>query len=260
MAIYSQRDPDIEPTRFRVATSDLADLAWAPDGSMLAVWDSALAYKVAVYRPDGACVGTYQAYDGALGIRCVTWSPDSQLLAIGSYDQVRLCSHGGTHGSLTRQLQLARQSRSSAPVTVLSRSILLPRHRARCSLQVLRRVALTVCSLVQALRIVSKVNWKPLATLEHAEALTQEGVVAFAEVRDGAAGGNGEAASSGDDDDGVAGGDGQENSGAPAARRRYAVCDKPVSVRERRRIPCTLRCADNAFGTCFPNADTGVAL
>lgn len=37
-----------------VATSDLADLAWSPDGSCLAVWDApAMGYIVAVYTPTG---------------------------------------------------------------------------------------------------------------------------------------------------------------------------------------------------------------
>jgi WD40 repeat protein len=93
VTIYTEGEPDSSATRIRSATSDLAGLAWAPDGKLLAVWDSPLSYTVAVYKRDGACVGRFQAYEGALGIRCVSWSPDSQLLAIGSYDQVRLACH-----------------------------------------------------------------------------------------------------------------------------------------------------------------------
>lgn len=43
-------------------------------------------YKVVLYSPDGTMIKTYSAYDDALGIRLIRWSPSSQLLAIGSYD------------------------------------------------------------------------------------------------------------------------------------------------------------------------------
>ena len=89
IAIYTEGEADSAAVRFRVATSDLAGLAWSPDSKMIAAWDSALTYNVVVHKKDGACVGKFQAYEGALGIRCVQWSPNSQLLGIGSYDQVR---------------------------------------------------------------------------------------------------------------------------------------------------------------------------
>ena len=88
ITVYTEGEADSSAVRFRAGTSDLADMAWSPDSKLIAVWDSPLAYRVAVYQREGGCVGTYEAYDGALGIRCVQWSPDSQLLAIGSYDQV----------------------------------------------------------------------------------------------------------------------------------------------------------------------------
>ena len=94
VAVYTEGEPDAKAARFRVSTRDLAGLAWSPTGETLAVWDSPLAYHVAVYKRDGMCVGQYQAYDGALGVRCVRWSPDGQLLAIGSYDQVWHASAG----------------------------------------------------------------------------------------------------------------------------------------------------------------------
>jgi hypothetical protein len=68
---------------------DAANIALTPDESLVAVADTCLAYKVLVYGLDGALVGSYSAYGDALGVRCVSWSPDSQLLAVGSYDQVR---------------------------------------------------------------------------------------------------------------------------------------------------------------------------
>ena len=79
---------------FPVDTNDAADLSWSPDGSALAVYDSLLDYKVLVYSAAGRCLGDYSAYDNALGIKRVLWSPSSQLLAVGSYDQaVRLLNN-----------------------------------------------------------------------------------------------------------------------------------------------------------------------
>ena len=40
-----------------------------------------------LYSVDGRCLATYSAYDWALGVKSVAWSPTSQFLAIGSYDQ-----------------------------------------------------------------------------------------------------------------------------------------------------------------------------
>lgn len=81
---------------FQVDTKDLAGLAWSPDGRVLCVWDSVLDYKVLLYTMDGRCTATYSAYgiESGLGIKCVKWSPTSQFLAIGSYDQkVRVLNH-----------------------------------------------------------------------------------------------------------------------------------------------------------------------
>ena len=79
---------------FPVDTDDLAGLAWSPDGKVLCVWDSILYYKVLLYSIDGRLVATYSAYEYALGVKCVQWSPTSQFLAIGSYDQkVRVLNH-----------------------------------------------------------------------------------------------------------------------------------------------------------------------
>ena len=57
----------------------------------MAVWDACLHYKVVIYSLAGRLCGSYTAYENALGIKSVQWSPSSQLLSIGSYDQaVRL--------------------------------------------------------------------------------------------------------------------------------------------------------------------------
>uniref|UniRef100_A0A674NSW6 WD repeat containing, antisense to TP73 n=1 Tax=Takifugu rubripes TaxID=31033 RepID=A0A674NSW6_TAKRU len=79
---------------FETETQDLAGLEWSPNGCVLAVWDSCLEYKVLLYSLDGRLLSTYSAYEWSLGIKSVTWSPSSQFLAIGSYDEkVRILNH-----------------------------------------------------------------------------------------------------------------------------------------------------------------------
>lgn len=46
-----------------------------------------LQYKVLLYSLDGRLLSTYSAYEWSLGVKAVTWSPSSQFLAIGSYDE-----------------------------------------------------------------------------------------------------------------------------------------------------------------------------
>ncbi|CAB1430942.1 unnamed protein product [Pleuronectes platessa] len=79
---------------FETETQDLAGLEWSPNGCVLAVWDSCLEYKVLLYSLDGRLLSQYSAYEWSLGIKSVTWSPSSQFLAIGSYDEkVRILNH-----------------------------------------------------------------------------------------------------------------------------------------------------------------------
>ncbi|XP_051915203.1 WD repeat-containing protein WRAP73 isoform X1 [Hippocampus zosterae] len=79
---------------FETETQDLAGLEWSPNGCVLAVWDSCLEYKVLLYSLDGRLLSTYSAYEWSLGVKCVAWSPSSQFLAIGSYDEkVRILNH-----------------------------------------------------------------------------------------------------------------------------------------------------------------------
>lgn len=44
--------------------------------------------QVLMYSPDGRCLFKYSAYDNALGLKTVAWSPCGQFLGCGSYDQV----------------------------------------------------------------------------------------------------------------------------------------------------------------------------
>ncbi|XP_054602344.1 WD repeat-containing protein WRAP73 isoform X1 [Nothobranchius furzeri] len=79
---------------FETETQDLSGLEWSPNGCVLAVWDSCLEYKVLLYSLDGRLLSTYSAYEWSLGVKCVSWSPSSQFLAIGSYDEkVRILNH-----------------------------------------------------------------------------------------------------------------------------------------------------------------------
>uniref|UniRef100_A0A3P8WQY8 WD repeat containing, antisense to TP73 n=1 Tax=Cynoglossus semilaevis TaxID=244447 RepID=A0A3P8WQY8_CYNSE len=51
-------------------------------------------YKVLLYSLDGRLLSSYSAYEWSLGVKSVTWSPSSQFLAIGSYDEkVRVLNH-----------------------------------------------------------------------------------------------------------------------------------------------------------------------
>ncbi|GBF93064.1 hypothetical protein Rsub_05675 [Raphidocelis subcapitata] len=84
-------------SRFVLDTLDAADLAWSPDGSKIAVWDSPLQYKVVVHAADdGACLSVFCAYDDALGAKAAAWAPGGCALAVGSFDQVARVLNGVT--------------------------------------------------------------------------------------------------------------------------------------------------------------------
>lgn len=74
--------------QFQLSTADLEDIAWSPDCACLVAWDSCLTYKLLVCDIEGEVLVAYSAYQNALGIKSVQWSPSGQLLAIGSFDQV----------------------------------------------------------------------------------------------------------------------------------------------------------------------------
>uniref|UniRef100_A0A8C7XTP8 WD repeat containing, antisense to TP73 n=1 Tax=Oryzias sinensis TaxID=183150 RepID=A0A8C7XTP8_9TELE len=79
---------------FETETQDLSGLEWSPNGCVLAVWESCLEYKMLLYSLDGRLLSTYSAYEWSLGIKSVSWSPSSQFLAIGSFDEkVRILNH-----------------------------------------------------------------------------------------------------------------------------------------------------------------------
>uniref|UniRef100_A0A8D0KVA4 WD repeat containing, antisense to TP73 n=1 Tax=Strix occidentalis caurina TaxID=311401 RepID=A0A8D0KVA4_STROC len=79
---------------FDTETQDLFGIEWAPNGCVLAAWDTCLEYKILLYSLDGRLLSTYRAYEWSLGIKSIAWSPSSQFLAIGSYDEkVRILNH-----------------------------------------------------------------------------------------------------------------------------------------------------------------------
>eukprot|EP01147_Barroeca_monosierra_P008777 gene8777-1152_t len=80
--------------RFPIETLDACDLAWSPNDHYISIWDSPLTYKLCVYTISGLLLKSYSAYTDALGIKTMSWSPSSQLLALGSYDQkIRLLNN-----------------------------------------------------------------------------------------------------------------------------------------------------------------------
>lgn len=80
--------------QFSVDTKDSKEIRWSPNNQVLCIWDSPLEYNILIYSMDGQCLSTYSAYSNALGIKRVSWSPSSQFLAIGSFDErVRIMNH-----------------------------------------------------------------------------------------------------------------------------------------------------------------------
>ncbi|KAM9298822.1 WD repeat-containing protein WRAP73 [Gastrophryne carolinensis] len=105
---------------FETDTQDLSGIDWAPNGCVLAVWDSCLEYKMLLYSLDGRLLSSYSAYDWSLGIKSVAWSPSSQFLAIGSYDEkVRILNHV-TWKPIT---ELHHPDTVSSPKTVVYREV-----------------------------------------------------------------------------------------------------------------------------------------
>ena len=87
----SSERPWAQAAAFPTATLDLASVTWSPDGGALVCADTCLRYLVLVYSPAGALLARLCAYENALGVKALSFSPSGGLLAVGSYDQsVRL--------------------------------------------------------------------------------------------------------------------------------------------------------------------------
>lgn len=77
---------------FDPATVEAQGLRWSPDGQWLAVWDATSSgYKVLIYTADGHLFKTYRggqdAHNIGLGVKSSKWSPETELLAIGDYNE-----------------------------------------------------------------------------------------------------------------------------------------------------------------------------
>ncbi|PNW73649.1 hypothetical protein CHLRE_13g567150v5 [Chlamydomonas reinhardtii] len=111
-----------EAARFQLPTADAADIAWSPAGGVLAAWESCLGDKVVTLDAgSGAVLGCYSCLSGAggggsskegLGVKCVSWSPAGELLAVGGYDGRLRLLNGATWTPL---LEAAHPGRVAAP-------------------------------------------------------------------------------------------------------------------------------------------------
>ncbi|CAM9735982.1 unnamed protein product, partial [Hapterophycus canaliculatus] len=72
---------------FTAETIDLVVVEFSPDGLTLCLQDTSLEYRVLFYSLAGDLVGRLEAYQHALGVKSMAWSPDGTLLSVGSYDQ-----------------------------------------------------------------------------------------------------------------------------------------------------------------------------
>lgn len=74
--------------RFKVDTVDLEDILWSKNDRVICCWDNPLEYRFLIYTPRGQKLAQFQAYENALGIKSLSFSPRSRFMAVGSYDQV----------------------------------------------------------------------------------------------------------------------------------------------------------------------------
>jgi len=87
IGVYSQEVWELI-LRFKVDTTDLEDCLWSTDDRVLCCYDNPLEYRFLIYTPRGQKLAQFQAYENALGIKSISFSPKSRFLTVGSYDQV----------------------------------------------------------------------------------------------------------------------------------------------------------------------------
>lgn len=80
IGIYSLH-PATEMVKFKARSGDVNVINWLPGGTHLITIDSPLTYKCCVYTPSGEVVFAYEAYQNALGIRTVTFTPAAGEIA-----------------------------------------------------------------------------------------------------------------------------------------------------------------------------------
>jgi WD40 repeat protein len=81
--LQTLRRPPKNPSLFRVVVEAVLDVAWSPDGNMLAL---ASHYNVEVWdTATGAALRTLRAHSAY--VCAVIWSPDGKMLASASWDK-----------------------------------------------------------------------------------------------------------------------------------------------------------------------------
>ena len=71
-------------------TVDARGVKYSPDGRWLAIWDAASAgCRLLIYTSDGHLFKMHSQPDEPVhfGIKCVSWSHDNRILALGAYDE-----------------------------------------------------------------------------------------------------------------------------------------------------------------------------
>ncbi|KAF9015498.1 WD repeat-containing protein 8 [Cyathus striatus] len=72
---------------FPLSTSCLGSLSLSPNGNYLAVWEGSLEYKLYIVTLAGTTVASFSPEpDPGFGIRCVSWSPNGMMVAVGGWD------------------------------------------------------------------------------------------------------------------------------------------------------------------------------
>eukprot|EP00079_Xenopus_tropicalis_P037033 XP_017950804.1 PREDICTED: WD repeat-containing protein WRAP73 isoform X2 [Xenopus tropicalis] len=90
--VWSLEQPDWH-CKIDEGSAGLVSSCWSPDGRHI-LNTTEFHYKVLLYSLDGRLLSSYCAYEWSLGIKSVAWSPMSQFLAIGSFDEkIRILNH-----------------------------------------------------------------------------------------------------------------------------------------------------------------------
>ena len=71
---------------FTVDTFDLSDIFWSKNDTSIVVIDNELECKIAIYSPSGNLIEKHEPYNGALGARIASFSPNGKYLAVGFND------------------------------------------------------------------------------------------------------------------------------------------------------------------------------
>ena len=117
---------------------DASDAVWSPDGRCIVVPDAFVRFTAALFAPDGRSLALYDGSKDVvaramareergnitvapLGIRSLAWSPTSQFLALGGYDDTVRLVNAYTWGA-TFEFNLG--SSSVDPTSQVSNSLL----------------------------------------------------------------------------------------------------------------------------------------